>query len=581
MFDTKSYDRARESYTKALGIRPTDPYPQKKLDEINAILNPVISKSATLEDLGDPYDNSIMDGYAALVKADMERKNVKGTAMKDQFDDIKNAENELTELKVIEQQATTNEINSVLNTVGMNDQAFELDRKLTVDALRVAEEEIAISENENEAFKHSENLKSQENINEIVEYSALDYNVREAVYTDNTEILTTYGTNYAEELRLRNEAEAKSTLLVDRNLTVMKEYIQEENAGDYEERKVTENAVKAIVNTAADMEVAIGQEKISENLESKNEIEKIEILVEEKAINDSRLVPENVVNIEEIEDQIVSAEVLRTEKQNLNSEDINETVDKINIAISDESAVRDLDRQNTTEKLHEGNNSIEQASIDAYNKETIKYLQNKAVINAEVIKNSGVEEKANESNAINVEGVNILDKKANVVNDEIALSDDEERLLARSAVEIISANAEELSNNTTKKQEKNSAIMTDMNRTIEAGDVNNDQNQIDKHYETQGKLNNINSEQQVKVKIANSLGQEYPEGVSQESFTQSDENGLMKAIITRRIVVIEGQGNVYVRTQTLDAITYTKNGEPTTEYTWQKQTTGPNLEKHY
>ncbi|MEY3236822.1 MAG: hypothetical protein RI883_923, partial [Bacteroidota bacterium] len=27
--------------------------------------------------------------------------------------------------------------------------------------------------------------------------------------------------------------------------------------------------------------------------------------------------------------------------------------------------------------------------------------------------------------------------------------------------------------------------------------------------------------------------------------------------------------------------TYTKNGDPTTEYTWQKQTTGPNLEKHY
>lgn len=581
MFDTKSYDRARDSYNEALGIRPTDPYPQKKLDEINAILNPVISKSAVLEDLGDPYDNSIMDGYAALVKADVERKNVKGTAMKDQFDAIKNAENELTELKVIEQQATTNEINAVLNTVGMNDQAFELDRKLTVDALKVAEEEIAKTDAENELYKHSENLKSQENINAIVEYSALDYNVREAVYTDNTEILTTYGTNYAEELRLRNEAEANSTLLVDRNLTVMKEYIQEENAGDYEERKVTENAVKSIVNTAADMEVAIGQEKILENLESKSEIEKIEILVEEKAINDSRLVPENVVSIEVIEDQIVSAEAIRTEKQNLNSEEINETVDRINIAISDESAVRDLDRQNTTEKLHEGNNSIEQASIDAYNKETIKYLKNKAVINAEVIKNSGVEEKANESNAINVEGVNILDKKANVVNDEIALSDDEERLLARSAVEIISANAEESSSTTTKKQEKNSAIMTDMSRTIEAGDANNDQKQIDKHYETQGKLNNINSNQPVKVKIANSLGQEYPEGVSQESFTQSDENGLMKAIITRRIVVIEGQGNVYVRTQTLDAITYTKNGEPTTEYTWQKQTSGPNLVKHY
>jgi hypothetical protein len=146
---------------------------------------------------------------------------------------------------------------------------------------------------------------------------------------------------------------------------------------------------------------------------------------------------------------------------------------------------------------------------------------------------------------------------------------------------MISVNSEESSSGSVKKQERNSTVLTDMNRTMEASTSNNDQKQIDKHYETQGKLNNINSEQQVKVKIANSLGQEYPEGVSQESFTQSDENGLMKAIITRRIVVIEGQGNVYVRTQTLDAITYSKNGEPTTEYTWQKQTTGPNLVKHY
>jgi hypothetical protein len=55
----------------------------------------------------------------------------------------------------------------------------------------------------------------------------------------------------------------------------------------------------------------------------------------------------------------------------------------------------------------------------------------------------------------------------------------------------------------------------------------------------------------------------------------------MTAIITRRIVVIEGHGDVYVRTQTLQAITYSKNGQAITEFHWQKDTDGAQLEKHY
>jgi epidermal growth factor receptor substrate 15 len=94
-------------------------------------------------------------------------------------------------------------------------------------------------------------------------------------------------------------------------------------------------------------------------------------------------------------------------------------------------------------------------------------------------------------------------------------------------------------------------------------------------------LNSVDNTKPTKVIVANTLGQEYPEGVSQESFTQSDENGLMTSIITRRVVVINGQGNVYVRTQTLNSITYTKNGEASTEYVWQKETQSSKLERHF
>jgi hypothetical protein len=82
-------------------------------------------------------------------------------------------------------------------------------------------------------------------------------------------------------------------------------------------------------------------------------------------------------------------------------------------------------------------------------------------------------------------------------------------------------------------------------------------------------------------KVANTIGKNYPEGVSQEVFQENGPDGLPNAIITRRIVVKNGYGDVYTRTQKMGSITYSKNGDICTEMIWRNETTGPNLEKHY
>lgn len=81
--------------------------------------------------------------------------------------------------------------------------------------------------------------------------------------------------------------------------------------------------------------------------------------------------------------------------------------------------------------------------------------------------------------------------------------------------------------------------------------------------------------------VPNTLGEKYPAGVSQEIFQRKDEAGILSAIITRRIVVIEGRGNEYVKTQTNHATTYSKNGKPITEFVWQKETQDAKLQRHY
>lgn len=145
----------------------------------------------------------------------------------------------------------------------------------------------------------------------------------------------------------------------------------------------------------------------------------------------------------------------------------------------------------------------------------------------------------------------------------------------------MTANNEEYSTITTKKQEVNSTKIDDINKSIGSATTNQETNKKNELLSNQQKIEKVESTKPEKIRVKNALGEEYPEGVSQESFTQNDENGLMKAVITRRIVVINGEGNIYVRTQTLDSITYSKNNSPITEQHWVKETSGPHLQKNY
>jgi tetratricopeptide (TPR) repeat protein len=72
--------------------------------------------------------------------------------------------------------------------------------------------------------------------------------------------------------------------------------------------------------------------------------------------------------------------------------------------------------------------------------------------------------------------------------------------------------------------------------------------------------------------IANSLGDDFPEGVTQQTFVDKDKDGYPQKFTTRRIVVVDGRGEVYLRIQTRNAVTYSKNGQPITEAAWYKGT---------
>lgn len=79
---------------------------------------------------------------------------------------------------------------------------------------------------------------------------------------------------------------------------------------------------------------------------------------------------------------------------------------------------------------------------------------------------------------------------------------------------------------------------------------------------------------------ANALGQQFPEGVTEENYISKDQDGLVVEVKTRRIVVVNGVGNVYVRYSNKFGVTYTKNGVAITEYQWAKETQNAKLKKY-
>jgi hypothetical protein len=79
---------------------------------------------------------------------------------------------------------------------------------------------------------------------------------------------------------------------------------------------------------------------------------------------------------------------------------------------------------------------------------------------------------------------------------------------------------------------------------------------------------------------ANALGQQFPEGVTEENYVTKDEDGLVVEVKTRRIVVVNGVGNVYVRYSNKYGVTYTKNGVAITEYQWTKETQNAKLPRY-
>jgi hypothetical protein len=263
------------------------------------------------------------------------------------------------------------------------------------------------------------------------------------------------------------------------------------------------------------------------------------------------------------------------------TKEIADKVVEVNEQIAEADIHRELDRQENLTKIETTLTAAEDEQFEEFLAENEKYLKNKIELTKIQENLTENEDNAAERRTESLKTMDQIDQNSSTMNDVAIQNDDQQRQRANERLAIMDQSMAENSDASTERQGKNTDKINNVTIAADLQANNRDQQQKVKAQATQEKLDNIESTQPVKVHVANSLGKEYPEGVSQETFKQNDENGLMVAVVTRRVVVVNGQGNVYVRTQTLLDVTYSKNGQPTTEYVWQKETQGANLKKNY
>lgn len=256
------------------------------------------------------------------------------------------------------------------------------------------------------------------------------------------------------------------------------------------------------------------------------------------------------VGIDMVEQKVIESNATTTERQNENQKVINQTV-------SSAAANSNYLSESTEKKIQDQKAAVER-SVGTQN--------NKTASDNQVARD----------NYTDVD--NIVERKDNF-DTQLKQSNDFQQKSTYTAVR--STEKEVIENNATTNDKlfENSRIMA----TEQAYQSDNESRLAEKNVRdkqnVKAKIDNVDTSPQ-QTTSQNTLGQQYPEGVTEEKFSQNDDKGILKTIITRRIVVIEGHADVYLKTQSANNITYSKNGNPITEYTWQRETQNGKLKRN-
>ena len=531
LFDAKDYSASKGMFQRALELRPSDDYPKKQIEIIDALLNPKKSdKRDTLPSLGLTSDLSLNDAEKELKAAEIKRKNKKEGVVVTKVNSVQSKETTLFE-------KSTEVIDSTRIQLGKYEKVSD------TSSIKVT----SSNTEKNEAYKVSKETKMNDSLfrSSLVKNAQLESNqsIVDSVYIQ-------------KEHQVNDDTKAKQKI---------HEFVAESNV-----------KTEGINNEKLEQKIKSNTYLYEKTVEYVDGVEKVEEESLKKSTDKNDSIRMKTFENISLNDSIYShpEQDRLINKQKLHLTENNTEVFKDSISsIVRTKAVNQIDGKSKTAQNHE--ESILQDQTLFVQETDQGVAKSKNITDITLIKTI---EKQDSS----VLTLKLKEKQHEKTNEGFIEREGGENLISKSSINGLEQKTQVALSLNDDLPFQNLNSIDHLEHSINGTDANETDKQINKNLNIRSTLENIESKIVVfDDKMSNSIGASYPEGVSQESFNKTDDEGLLLSVITRRVVVKNGFGQVYTRIQKHDSITYQKNGEPSTEMIWQRETQDAKLKKNF
>ncbi|WP_158276097.1 carboxypeptidase regulatory-like domain-containing protein [Brumimicrobium oceani] len=581
-FKKEEYESAKAAYKRALGFRNYEQYPKTQLAKITALINAKIKAQGSVAYIGEQRNISIIEGAALLQQGEIDRERIKQEKVLNRLNKFEGEEADRSLSDFEERLAFENEVTSIKeirdNTKISDIQtkreiADEVDNQM-IDFEKGAAEYNRFKEGELSRASQALVFANDDFDQEKADFRALHKESIEqikSIENERNNLNATESAHHDVKVTATSEELVEMDNTFDEFLVVNEEYQQEterqvnEVRYGIDDRKVVEN--NDLYEKVIDLQdrSILAEMRVSESTEEKDIIQQMlkeDIIVYEAELQRKLADQASEVHQEQIiiDDQLTAAGKQFEETKEGKDDSRLRAVEQLK-DIAQDQLRQEEDRievkKNTTEEIY-----LEVEGVKTFQEESARQnVKDLTVVDEDVTNRMTVFEKGRQKQEND-------EVKANQVTEsKIQSIDKREELLREENIEELQNTYEELKGQQIRIENKNQNI---------------DNNASKEKQTTQSYVDGLeNNDIKFTETIANTIGDDYPEGVTQENYVREDSKGIPIKIVTRRIVVTDGRGEVYIRTQTRNGLTYSKNGSPITEQNWIYGTENANLEKHY